>query len=97
MPALTCSHAPCAQARLDATVAASFAGDEAFVRTLKDAFAAFINKRSNKPAEMLAKYIDARLRGGNKESRDDELEGQLDAVLVLFRFIDGTSGTQEHR
>lgn len=43
--------------------------------------------RQNRPAELIAKYIDALLRAGNKGASDEELEATLDKVLVLFRFI----------
>jgi hypothetical protein len=38
---------------------------------------------------MAAKYIDGKLRSGNKESTEEELDLVLDKVLVLFRFIQG--------
>ena len=55
----------------------------------RDAFENFINKRQNKPAEMIAKYIDTRLKSGNKESSEEELEKLMDKVMVIFRFIHG--------
>lgn len=41
----------------------------------------------NRPAELIAKFIDNKLRAGNKGTSDEELESTLDKVLVLFRFI----------
>lgn len=41
----------------------------------------------NRPAELIAKFIDGKLRAGNKGTSEEELEGTLDKVLVLFRFI----------
>lgn len=41
----------------------------------------------NRPAELIAKFIDGKLRAGNKGTSEEELEGILDKVLVLFRFI----------
>jgi len=41
----------------------------------------------NRPAELIAKFIDSKLRAGNKGTSEEELEGTLDKVLVLFRFI----------
>ena len=38
---------------------------------------------------ILAKAVDARLRTGNKEASEEELEKILDKLLVLFRFIHG--------
>ena len=37
----------------------------------------------------LAKFIDSKLRAGNKEATEDELERLLDKIMVLFRFING--------
>jgi hypothetical protein len=43
----------------------------------------------NRPAELIAKFIDSKLRAGNKGTSEEELESTLDKVLVLFRFIQG--------
>ena len=40
--------------------------NEKFLHALKDSFEHFINQRQNKPAELIAKYIDNKLRAGNK-------------------------------
>lgn len=37
----------------------------------------------------LAKFIDSKLRAGNKEATEEELERLLDKIMVLFRFIHG--------
>lgn len=44
----------------------------------------------NRPAELIAKFLDEKLRAGNKGTSEEELEGTLDKVLVLFRFIQVT-------
>jgi cullin-4 len=36
-----------------------------------------------------AKFVDSKLRAGNKESTEEELERLLDKIMVLFRFIHG--------
>ncbi len=41
----------------------------------------------NKPAELVAKFVDGKLRAGNKGVGDEELEAILDQALMLFRFI----------
>ncbi|KAK9071908.1 hypothetical protein SSX86_008339 [Deinandra increscens subsp. villosa] len=41
----------------------------------------------NDPAELIAKILDEKLCAGNKGTSEEELEGTLDKVLVLFRFI----------
>ena len=35
------------------------------------------------------RYVDLKLRAGNKELTEDELEMTLDKIMVLFRFIHG--------
>ena len=46
-----------------------------------------INHRHNKPAEMMAKFFDAKLRTGYKECTEEELEALFDRVMVLFRYV----------
>ncbi|EGD80886.1 hypothetical protein PTSG_11740 [Salpingoeca rosetta] len=53
------------------------------------AFSTFINKRSNKPAELIAGYLDSFLRKGLKGKREDEVERTFQRVLDLFRFVQG--------
>ncbi|XP_062833350.1 cullin-4A isoform X2 [Anolis carolinensis] len=36
-----------------------------------------------------AKYVDSKLRAGNKEATDEELERILDKIMIIFRFIHG--------
>ena len=36
-----------------------------------------------------AKYIDNKLRAGNKEATEEELDRILDKIMVIFRFIHG--------
>ena len=60
-----------------------------YVQAVKESFESFINTRANKPAELIAKYIDSKLRAGNKESTEEEMEVILDKIMVLFRFING--------
>ncbi len=75
--------------KLDRFVHECFYNNEKFSNILKDSFEYFINQRSNKPAELIAKAVDARLRTGNKEASEEELEKILDKLLFLFRFIHG--------
>ncbi|XP_053747893.1 cullin-4B-like [Panthera pardus] len=73
--------------KIDFIIEASFLKNEKIIVAMKDAFETFINKRPNKPAELLAKYVDSKLRTGNKEATDEELEELLAKVVILFRFI----------
>lgn len=75
--------------KMDRVVIECFMKQERFINSLKEAFEHFINQRPNKPAELIAKYIDSKLKSGNKEATEDELERTLDRILVLFRFIHG--------
>ncbi|KAM0754279.1 Cullin-domain-containing protein [Meredithblackwellia eburnea MCA 4105] len=70
-------------------VAGSFGHDPSFTQAVSHAFEFFVNKRENKPAEMMAKYLDAKLRSGNRSMDDAELEENLKQVLYLFRFTQG--------
>ncbi|KAF5193861.1 Cullin-4, partial [Thalictrum thalictroides] len=65
----------------------SFSRNDWFTNTTKDAFEHLINLRQ--PAELIANFLDEKLRVGNKGTSEEELEGLLDKVLVLFRFIQG--------
>lgn len=75
--------------KLDEVLQKSLQRNEAFANALKEAFESFINQRQNKPAELIAKFIDGKLRSGNKGQTEEELESMLDKVLVLFRYIQG--------
>jgi len=75
--------------KLDNILKSCFRNNEKFVTSLKDAFESFINQRQNKPAEMIAKFVDSKLRAGNKEASEEELEKLLDKIMVIFRFIHG--------
>ncbi|KAG7168303.1 Cullin-4B-like, partial [Homarus americanus] len=75
--------------KMDGIVSECFNSSDKFVLALKEAFEHFINQRLNKPAELIAKFVDGKLRAGNKEATEDELERLLDKIMVLFRFIHG--------
>ncbi|KAF5297248.1 hypothetical protein FQR65_LT10020 [Abscondita terminalis] len=74
---------------MDNIVATCFNKNEKYSNSLKEAFEYFINQRANKPAELIAKFVDSKLRAGNKEATEEELERLLDKIMVLFRFIHG--------
>lgn len=77
------------KSRLDELVKYSFDGTESFYNAVNLAFESFVNARENKPAELIAKFVDGILRTGNKGFSEEELETTLDKALTLFRFIDG--------
>ncbi|XP_037664116.1 cullin-4A-like [Choloepus didactylus] len=66
-----------------------FQKNEKFINLMKESFETFINERTNKPAELIAKHVDSKLRAGNKEATDEELERILDKIMIIFRFIHG--------
>lgn len=77
------------QAAMNTVLRESFAMDADFSRASRDAFGVFINARQNKPAEMIAKFIDAKMKAGNKAMSDADLEQTFRDVLNLFRYCQG--------
>lgn len=75
--------------KLDLILMKSFDLNEQFTHALKEAFEQFINMRQNRPAELVARFIDSKLRSGNKGCSEEELEEMLDNAMTLFRYIDG--------
>ncbi|KAM4630960.1 cullin-4A [Polymixia lowei] len=75
--------------KMDNVAQGCFVRNESFINAMKEAFETFINKRPNKPAELIAKYVDSKLRAGNKEATEEELERILDKIMIIFRFIHG--------
>ncbi|XP_069105312.1 cullin-4A-like [Argopecten irradians] len=75
--------------KTDNIINVCFNKNEKFVNAMKESFENFVNVRQNKPAELIAKYVDSKLRAGNKEATEEELERLLDKIMVLFRFIHG--------
>ncbi|ESO98807.1 hypothetical protein LOTGIDRAFT_187016 [Lottia gigantea] len=75
--------------KIDNIIDVCFGKSEKFVNVMKESFENFINQRQNKPAELIAKYVDSKLKAGNKEATEEELEQLLDKIMVIFRFIHG--------
>ena len=78
----------------------AFDGGEAFCAAAREAFEHFVNRRGNRPPELVAKFVDAKLRsrgsrgggsaGSSRENDDDaEMERALDGALGLFRHVQG--------
>ena len=72
---------------LDEIWSKAFLRNESFGHALKEAFEHFINQRANKPAELIAKFLDHELRSGNKGQTEEDLDVSLDKALLLFRHI----------
>jgi len=75
--------------KLDVIMVVCFSANEQFIVGMKEAFETFINRRQNKPAELIAKFVDSKLKAGNKEATEEEMERILDKIMVIFRFIHG--------
>ncbi|KAJ8941903.1 hypothetical protein NQ318_001758 [Aromia moschata] len=48
-----------------------------------------ISSKLEKICGVIRKFVDSKLRAGNKEATEEELERLLDKIMVLFRFIHG--------
>jgi cullin-4 len=83
---LSCISSP-ASRRL---VAACFKSSESFVSTLKSGVESAVNSREDRPAELVARYLDGKLRAGAKATGTEaDLELELDKIMVLFRSLHG--------
>lgn len=76
------------------TVNRSFKGEAGFVASLDKACREFVNRNSatgtssSKSPELLAKHADALLRKNNKMAEEGDLEGALNRVMVLFKYLE---------
>jgi cullin 4 len=78
------------KSQLDKILQTAFKSNELFSQSLRESYEWFINRRRDKPAEYIAKYLDNILRKGDKGlSTAATLEEEMDRVLVLFRFVHG--------
>ena len=81
------------KADMDAAIERSFGGNDSFATALRSVLEACINARADKPAELMAKFIDSKMRGGGKGGSggggDLDIELLLDRVMALFRCIHG--------
>ena len=83
------------KSHLDNILQQSFDSNDLFSQSLRESFEWFINRRRDKPAEYIAKYLDNLLRKGDKglsapgESVSYTLEEEMDRVLIMFRFVHG--------
>eukprot|EP01090_Pellita_catalonica_P012197 TRINITY_DN2593_c0_g1_i5.p1 TRINITY_DN2593_c0_g1~~TRINITY_DN2593_c0_g1_i5.p1 ORF type:complete len:729 (-),score=101.89 TRINITY_DN2593_c0_g1_i5:541-2727(-) len=61
--------------------------NESFASAMKRAYEYFLNVRENRPAELIAKFLNAKLR--TTRITDEELETLMDDVMMLFKYING--------
>jgi hypothetical protein len=77
---------------VDDIVVNAFENHRQFSEGAKVAFEMFINtSKNNRIAELIAKFMDEKLKKGNKTSLSTEkdLDEQLNKAVALFRFIQG--------
>ncbi len=74
---------------LDTVHLEAFNAFEPFKLAMKSAFEIAVNSKGSAPAELLAKYVDSKLRAGTKDGGKGGLttEQVLDRIMVIFRYI----------
>ncbi|CAM9628792.1 unnamed protein product [Chrysoparadoxa australica] len=72
--------------QLDQVLSESMQKNEAYHIALKAAWERFLNVRENRPAELLAKFLDSKLRG-DKSISEDAIGDLLEKIMVLFRYL----------
>ncbi|EFC47621.1 predicted protein [Naegleria gruberi] len=76
------------KSKIDQLHEQSFHKNEEFKHAIRKAFEYFLNIVPNKPSELIAKYIDGKLKN-SKGLTDDELERCMDNALTIFKYING--------
>jgi cullin-4 len=59
-----------------------------FLYARNDAFQGGFKARRNKPAELIAKYLDKAMRKGQKDANDADFEAMLNSALALYKFTE---------
>ena len=67
-------------------IATSFNNDNTFQNVLNHSFESFINLSQRSP-EFISLFMDDKLRKGLKGMTDNDIEGVLDKVMMLFRYL----------
>ncbi|KAG6853139.1 hypothetical protein C0991_006619 [Blastosporella zonata] len=76
------------------TVTRSFKSEAGFAASLDKACREFVNRNaatgssSTKSPELIAKHADMLLRKSNKMAEEEDLEGALNRVMVLFKYLE---------
>ena len=76
------------QDKVDAILKQSFCNNDEFRHCLRLSFEGFINTKQGCMAELLARYVDRKLRG-EKGVTDFEVEKNLERVIKLFQHLQG--------
>lgn len=66
----------------------AFGSQEAFRVVLKSSFEYFINLKQGRPAELLARFVDKKMKG-EKGLGESETEAVLDRAMSIFRYLQG--------
>jgi cullin 4 len=72
--------------KADEVLRAAFLNEESFKNAKKESFENFINTRSNKSAELLARFVDRKMRGEKGQS-DGDIEIVLDRIMCIFSYL----------
>ncbi|KAJ1753848.1 hypothetical protein LPJ79_000135 [Coemansia sp. RSA 1821] len=75
------------RSKLDNIFEAAFQNDSKLHSALREAFEAFINTRRNKPAQLIARFVDQYMRVGSKTDDEQQVDDCLNRIVALFRFI----------
>ncbi|KAG6811936.1 hypothetical protein H0H92_005165 [Tricholoma furcatifolium] len=76
------------------TVTRSFKSEAGFAASLDKACREFVNRNvatgssSTKSPELIAKHADMLLRKSNKMAEEEDLEGALNRVMILFKYLE---------
>ncbi len=72
--------------KFDKIIRDSFRQEKKAQKRLKEAFEEFIN-RDNRCAAYLANYVDELLKSGVQGATEEEVEGKLERVIVIFKYL----------
>jgi hypothetical protein len=74
--------------KIDGICADAFSNHSQLVQATKNAWEAFINLDSSRPPELLANYIDERLKKSSKKRlQEAQVDSLIDELIEIFRFI----------
>lgn len=72
------------KSKIDKILKTCFNDDVTFINALKESFEQFINTRGNKPAELLAKHLDSKLKIPVKVSLSHNLKCMVVINIVIM-------------
>lgn len=75
------------QTNVNELVGGAFCNNTMFTSAVQHAFECFINEKNDKPAELIAKFVNWKLQSGSKGSSEEELDRLLQQIMCLFRFV----------